>query len=98
MPSFTDDEIEHCKAAMAKPAPLDALRLIASGRVLIDVANEGRDIYVDSLDGHPMRDPDNPGRKMLLSGAWPLHRAGMIDDFGVVTEEGRAFLAEASQR
>lgn len=91
---FTEEEMDKCRAAMAKPAPLDALRLIASGRVLIELTKDKRDVYIDSLDGRLVRDPEHPDRKMLLSGAWPLYRAGMIDDFGVITDEGRARLAQ----
>lgn len=91
---FTETEIEQCRAAMMKPAPLDALRLIASGRVLIELTKDKRDVYIDSLDGRPVRDPDFPDRKMLLSGAWPLFRAGMIDSFGIITDEGRSRLSQ----
>ncbi|WJS87277.1 hypothetical protein [Paracoccus sp. TOH] len=90
--SFTADEIDHCKAAMSKPAPLEALKLIASGRAIVELTPDRRDLYIDSLDGRPVRDPEFPDRKMLLSGAWPLYRAGMIDEFGLVTPAGRAAL------
>ncbi|GAA5544245.1 MULTISPECIES: hypothetical protein [Hyphomicrobiales] len=39
---FTEEEMDKCRAAMAKPAPLDALRLIASGRVLIELTKDNR--------------------------------------------------------
>lgn len=87
--AFSSEEIRKCVDAMAKPAPLDALRLIASGRVLVEVTHDGRDVLIDSLDGRPVRDPEFPDRKMGLSGAWPLYRAGMIDRFGLVTDAGR---------
>ncbi|CAH0343677.1 hypothetical protein [Rhizobium sp. CECT 9324] len=92
---FTEEEIALCRDAMAKPAPIDALRLIASGRVLIELTKDRRDVYIDSIDGRLVRDPDHLDRKMLLSGAWPLYRAGMIDDFGIITEHGRALLAQS---
>lgn len=88
----TETEIERCKAAMSKPAPLEALRLIASGRVLIELSHDGRDVFLDSIDGMLVRDPENPGGKLGLAGSWPLYRAGMIDQFGVVTPAGRATL------
>jgi len=90
---FSPDEIARCVDAMAKPAPMEALRLIASGRVIIEVTQDGRDVMIDSYDGKPIRDPDFPDRKMGLSGAWPLYRAGMIDRFGLVTDAGRATLS-----
>ncbi|GEP11702.1 hypothetical protein MMMDOFMJ_1707 [Methylobacterium gnaphalii] len=87
------DEIARCKAAMSKPAPMQALRLIASGRVIIEVTPEG-DILIDRFDGKRVRDPDHPDCKMGLAGAWPLLAAGMIDEFGVITEAGRLALSE----
>lgn len=88
---FTDEEISRCQAAMMKPGPLDALRLIASGRVVGYLDKNMEDFYVDTIDGRKVRDPDS-GRAMALAGSWPLFRAGMIDDFGAVTEAGRAHL------
>lgn len=85
------EEIERCRAAMAKPAPREALALIASGRLVFEIDKSG-DIMIDTLDGIEVRDPDT-GRKMGLAGAWPLHRAGMIDQFGRVTDAGRDFLS-----
>ncbi|WP_147048114.1 hypothetical protein [Methylobacterium gnaphalii] len=78
---------------MSKPAPMQALRLIASGRVIIEVTPEG-DILIDRFDGKRVRDPDHPDCKMGLAGAWPLLAAGMIDEFGVITEAGRLALSE----
>lgn len=92
--TFTEEEIAHCKEAMAKPAPLQALRLIASGRAIVEMTEDRRDLYIESIDGETMRDPDHPNRKMLLSGAWPLFRAGMIDQFCMVTAEGRAAISK----
>jgi hypothetical protein len=77
---------------MLKPAPRDALALIASGRVLIEVAEDGS-VTLDQLDGQPIRDPEFPDRKMGLAGSWPLLKAGMIDRYGLVTDAGRALLA-----
>ncbi|WP_234053676.1 MULTISPECIES: hypothetical protein [unclassified Xanthobacter] len=94
--TFTHEEVERCKAAMSKKGPLEALRLIASGRVIVELTYDRRDLYVDSLDGRPVRDPDQPDRKMLLSGAWPLYRAGMIDEFGLVTAAGHQTLATSN--
>lgn len=94
--SFTPEEIERCKEAMSKPAPMGALRLIASGRAVIELASNRRDVLVSTIDGKPVRDPDypdDPSRRMGLAGAWPLYRAGMIDQFGCVTEAGRELLA-----
>lgn len=90
--AFTEDEIAHCKEAMVKSAPVEALQLIASGRAIVEMTADRRDIYIESLDGRVLRDPDHPDRKMLLSGAWPLYRAGMIDEFCLVTPEGYATL------
>ncbi|MDF2994520.1 MAG: hypothetical protein K0R27_157 [Xanthobacteraceae bacterium] len=78
---------------MSKPAPLAALELIASGRVLIEVTRDG-DVAIDRFDGRVVRDDEHPGEKMRLAGGWPLYKAGMIDDFGLVTDAGRAALAE----
>lgn len=94
---FSADEIVRCQEAMAKPAPLVALGLIASGRVIIELSGDGRDVLVDAFDGQPVRDPDYPDRKMMLAGAWPLYRAGMIDDFGVPTQAGRTLLANSGR-
>ncbi len=90
----TPEHINRCMEAMSKPAPRSALRLIASGRVIVEVAGDGY-VYIDRFDGKKIRDTDHPGedRKMGLAGAWPLFHAGMIDRFGVVTEAGRALLA-----
>lgn len=89
--SFTPEEIALCKAAMSKPAPLEALRLIASGRLIIELSRDGRDVLIDQVDGRHVRD-GSPDRKMFLGGAWPLYRAGMINAYGVITEEGRRTL------
>lgn len=88
--TFTPDEIQKCVDAMAKPGPIDALKLIASGRAIIEISRDGRDVVLDSIDGKPVRDPDFPERKMGLAGAWPLYRAGMIDRFGLLTAAGHA--------
>lgn len=87
----TPEEIERCRAAMSKPAPREALALIASGRLVFEIEKSG-DIMIDTLDGKKLRDPDT-GRKMGLSGAWPLYRAGMIDQFGRITDAGQELLA-----
>lgn len=89
---MTPEEITRCKEAMRKPAPMQALQLIASGRVVIEVARGGRDVRIDELDGRPIRDPEHPDRKMGLAGAWALYGAGMIDQYGVITPAGRAAL------
>lgn len=96
--AFTPEEIAHCRAAMAKPAPLQALRLIASGRVIVEVSEDGRQVLLDECDGERIRDTDRPGHKMVLAGAWPLYRAGVIDRFGIVTPEGRASLSQNEER
>jgi hypothetical protein len=31
-------------------------------------------------------------RKMLVGGGYTLHKAGYLDQFGLVTQEGREFL------
>lgn len=92
---FTPEEIEHCKASMSKPAPMEALALIASGRVVIELSRDRRNVSIIELDGRRLKDPDHPedmSRTLGLSGAWPLYRAGMINEYGVVTEAGRAAL------
>lgn len=91
--AFTTEEIAQCEEAMQKPAPLRALALIASGRVVIEISPDGRNVLLDEYDGQRFRDPEHPERKMGLAGAWPLLGAGMIDRFGVVTAAGRATLA-----
>jgi len=91
---FSAEELEKCRSAMDKPAPIEALKLIASGSVIVELTHDKRDLYLDSVNGRRVRDPEFPNRKMLLSGGWPLYRAGMIDDFCVVTDAGRKVLAE----
>lgn len=86
---FSDAEIERCKAAMGKPAPREALALIASSRVAVELSSDGRDVYLDQLDGMPVRDR---GHKMSISGAWPLFRAGMIDVDCKVTDAGQQLI------
>ncbi|RWR14235.1 hypothetical protein [Paenirhodobacter populi] len=87
---FTPDEIDECRAAMMKPAPIGALALIASGRAVVELSDDRRNVYLDELDGRKMRDR---GHKLSISGAWPLYRAGMIDDSCRVTDAGRKLLA-----
>ena len=88
--SFSEDHIAKCKAAMTKSGPQEALRLLGSGRVTVEVT-PGGDLLLDTLDGKRIRDH---GRKIGIAGAWPLVVAGMVDRFGVVTQEGRELLAE----
>ncbi|CAO4133488.1 hypothetical protein [Methylorubrum extorquens] len=97
MCEITAEHISRCKEAMSKPAPIQALRLIASGRASIEVTASG-DVLMDRFDGKRVRDPDHPDCKMGLAGAWPLLHAGMIDRFGVVTDAGRALLAQEADR
>lgn len=85
-------EAERCRAAMVKPGPIEALRLLASGRVTIVVRNNK--IYVDTFDGRIVRDPDHPECMMELAGSWPFVPAGIVDQFGCITPAGRAALAE----
>jgi hypothetical protein len=87
--NFSADEIERCKAAMAKPAPRGALLFIASPAVVAELSSDGRDIYLDMINGSALRDR---GRKMTISGAWPLFRAGMIDADCKVTDIGRQLI------
>lgn len=89
--------VEKCEAAMAKPAPRDALRFIASCKATILV--KGTDIYLDTSNGRRVRHSGNDriaetGDMMGLAGAWPLIAAGMVDQFGCITPKGYAFLAE----
>ena len=86
---FSAAEIARCKAAMGKPAPRGALVLIASSRVVVELSSDGRDVYLDQLDGMPLR---HNGHKMLISGAWPLFRAGMIDVDCKVTDAGQQLI------
>lgn len=95
---YTEEEIARCREAMSKKGPQEALRLIASGRVIIDLTADGRDIYVESFDGRKVRDPDFPDRRMTMAGGWPLFIAGMIDEFGIITAAGRKALAEGEVR
>lgn len=89
---FTDDEISLCINAMDKPAPRQALELIASGRIIVSLSKDRREVYVETYNGELVRDPDFPDRKMGMAGAWPLFRAGMIDQFGCITQKGRDLL------
>ncbi|HXJ73242.1 MAG TPA: hypothetical protein VNM37_10320, partial [Candidatus Dormibacteraeota bacterium] len=57
--NFTPEEIERCKAAMDKPAPLKALQAIASGRAGVSLSPDGRNVYLDTLDGAQVRDPES---------------------------------------
>ena len=79
--------------AMNKPAPRQALAMIASGRVKVML---GRDLYVylDEIDGQKIRDR---GRMMSIAGSWPLYRAGMIDERCAITEAGRALLDQVGE-
>lgn len=77
---FTPEEIEKCKAAMSKPAPRQALEAIAGG-ILVELTKDRRDMLVTYR-----------GERMFLGGAWPLYRAGMVDEFGCVTDAGHAYL------
>lgn len=88
------ERVARCHAAMSKPGPIDALRLIASGRVVIEVRADGN-CYLDMMDGRKVRDPDHPESLMPIAGAWPLLTAGMIDQFGVITQAGRDCLVAA---
>lgn len=95
--AFSPDEIERCKAAMRKPYPRGVLRLIASGRGLFELTPDRCDVMIVELDGREIRDPDHPEvRGMSMAGAWPLYRAGMIDEFCLVTDAGRRVLQEAA--
>lgn len=94
-PRFSDEEVAKCVEAMSKPSPLQALATIASGRVLIELSKDRRNVCIIALDGKRVRDPDypnDPSRKIGLAGAWPLYRAGMIDEYGVITPAGLALL------
>jgi len=96
-PIFTDEEIERAKTAMFKPAPVNALALIASGRAVIEISKSGRDVLIVELDGRRVRDPDypdDPTRKCGLAGAWALIPAGMLDEFGCLTKAAHDHLDE----
>ncbi|WP_322895204.1 MULTISPECIES: hypothetical protein [unclassified Yoonia] len=88
--TFTAERIAHCQAAMSKPAPRQALAFLASGRATVEIDQAGY-ILIDTVDGQSLRDN---GRKMGLSGAWPLLAAGMVDQSGCVTDAGRELLQE----
>jgi len=90
-----DDFIERCRAALSKTGPQNALLLLASGRITISVS--GDIIYVETLDGCVIRDPEYPDRKMVLAGSWPLRPTECIDKFGCITAAGRTALAQASR-
>lgn len=77
-------------AAMSKPAPAEALELLASGCVVAQLSADGKDVLLDTIHGKAVRDR---GRMLAIAGAWPLYRAGMIDETCAITEAGRAFLA-----
>lgn len=96
---FTDQEIERAKAAMAKPGPLNALALIASGRAVIEISKSGRDVLIVELDGRRVKDPDypdDPARKCGLAGGWALIPAGMLDEFGCLTKAAHEHLGALS--
>lgn len=90
---YTPDEINACQAAMSKPAPIEALMLLASGRVVAHISDDGRQVFLDTLDGQKIRDR---GHKMSIAGAWPLYIAGMIDENCALTDAGHATLASAA--
>lgn len=98
--SFSVEEIDRCREAVTKPACVQALALIASGRAIIELSPDRRgNVVIVELDGEQVRDPDypdDPSRQCGLSGSWPLYGAGLIDVFGVVTPAGWKLLAEAS--
>jgi hypothetical protein len=89
--TFTDEEVAKCKAAMDKPSPLQALRAIVSGEVTVTLDRDGRNVTIDTYHGKTFRDADYPGedRRVGLAGAWPLFRAGLIDEDGSPTSLGR---------
>lgn len=97
MTIFTAEEIEECNQAMSDQESIDALELIASGRLKIELTEDKRDVLIDKIDGKNLRDPYFPSQKMQLNGAWPLYRAGMIDDNGNVTQAGIEFLADTEK-
>lgn len=78
--------------AMKKPAPRQALALLASGRVKVMLGRD-LDVYLDELDGRKIRDR---GHMMAIAGAWPLYQAGMIDERCNITKAGRAILDDGS--
>lgn len=86
--TFTQEEVDRCKAAMEKAAPREALAFINSGRVVVELGADF-DVYLDRIDGMQIRDH---GYKMPIAGAWPLYRAGMIDDACQITEAGHELL------
>lgn len=93
MSAFTEAEIASAKAALDKPAPMDALRMVASGRGLFQLTDDRRDILIMEWDGKPIIDPEFPDRRgALLGGGWALYRAGMVDEYCTVTRAGRAAL------
>ncbi|MDO9334987.1 MAG: hypothetical protein Q7T61_01170 [Caulobacter sp.] len=87
---------ERCDAAIERRAPavVEALALIASGRVLIEVNTVSGNVVLESLDGKPVRDPEFRDRKMGLAGAWPLYHGGLIDQYGLPTQAGIDWLSE----
>lgn len=95
---FTDKEIQECESAMSKPAPIRALELIASGEALVSLSKDGRVVYIETYRGKRISDPDFPERKMALSGAWPLYRAGMIDQYGCVTKAGHNLINQQGKQ
>lgn len=95
--TYTPEEVARCRAAMKKTGPLEALRAIAAGRLTVELTPDGRDLYVAEWDGRSVQDPgcsEDPSRRMGLAGGWPLFRAGMIDEFGRITDAGRRALEQ----
>lgn len=90
---FSDEYVRKCEAAMKKKGPLEALALVASGRVIVEVSKDGKDLYLDKLNGRSIRDSDHPNQKMILAGSWPLVASGAVDNFGLVTAKGHAYLS-----
>ncbi|MEQ8832232.1 MAG: hypothetical protein RLW87_20660 [Alphaproteobacteria bacterium] len=70
------------------PYLLAALSHIANGRVVVEINFKARCGYIDSADGHIIRDPNVPDQKMGYPGIWSFYERGLIDKFARITDKG----------
>jgi hypothetical protein len=83
-------EIALARGLAAKPAIKQTLALLAAGQLIISLDHDRKCAYLEECQGAQVRDEQM--RKMLVGGGYTLHKAGYLDQFGLVTQEGREFL------
>lgn len=74
----------------------EMLAILASGNILVSFDRDGEDGLVEEINGKVI--VDEKGQKPRLIGVTLLYSAGYIDQFGVVTPEGRDFLAASKEK